>query len=573
MGRGLDDTKNKLGVDMMDDGTKKELFKKFTEHGGKVIDDSAARRQQEAGARSAAREGAVSGKTPGKGQEKKPADPKKTGKDKPGVGARIGLLVGRMKLYLRSVFQNVMESSGNSFSPKFFELLQNEATNKLLDLNLLLTPLVHAPHELKTKLQAGLTRLSSHYYELLLRMNQLYDEKNFRDILLRHTQAPGAKVPPRSVEEPLRELYKRLYVLRHYSQGCVASLTKGLEIQAETEDKDKVALKRNLSRARKDLDFVFSTLFPKLHLAICNLLRENCQIEDRTVKDYLGIQDKDEVGYLSDQMVKELRDAEKQHKKVLEETKEKLSVESKEIRVGELLDSVRAGLDLMRRLPISKERVITEQDSPLRLLPQDSKSYLTLLLFREMEREYVFLLTSNQIKYSIQYHEGIKIDIKQQLGDQSIEFDQIHAMIEEFNKTLVEKTDIERSTHSVTRKNQLLHNITIKYSKLAKQIRQRFEQFCTNVEKITRRVLTDLNANGQLLQNPDDEIISDLNIGDTKKLEGRTVRECLETLNSFTSAMRYRLADGDLSGLGETIDMVYSFDEARTGEADGEDAG
>ena len=570
MGRGLDDTRNKIGADAMDDSMKKELFRKFTDHGGKVIDENQARRQKEY--RDKKKQSAAKSQIQGvKGARGplSPADPRtgalKGKQQKEGIGKRLGIMLGRMKLYIRAVFQNVTDSSGNTLSSKFFHLLQNEAQNRLLDLNLLLTPLVHAPPGLKSRLQANLSRLSSTYYELLLRMEQIHEEKTFQELLVRYVQNKNAKIPPKAIIEPIREIYKKIWILRKFDQSCTIALTRALEVQGEMDDKDKVAIRRNLSRARKNISFVFGTLFPKLHIAVCIMLRRNLTVNDPMIRDFLGLTEKDEIGYITEDLVREIRDAEKKQKQHMEDTKEKIKEEEKSIKVTQLQDSVQQGLALMRRLPISKDRVIQDQDSPLRLLPQDSKTYLTMLLFREMEKEYIFLLTSNQIKYSVQYHEGIKVDIKQQMGDLSIEFDHIHALIEEFNKTLLEKTGIEKSTHSITRKNQLMHNISIKYSKLAKQIRARLGKLCGEIERTTRKVLKDHSDNGQLLQNPEDEITSDLNIGDPKKLEGETVTQCLLTMLQFTSALRYRLTDGDLSGLGEKVDMVYEFNEEKPG--------
>lgn len=572
MGRGLDDTRNKIGANSMDNSMKKELFKKFTDHGGKIIDDTEARRQQQRYDKKKQAE-YLKKMDSSRGRKHQNLHPElnsaaltKGKKDKDGTGARISILVGRMKLFMRSVFQNVTDFSGNYFSASFFTLLQKDAQNRLLDLKLLLTPLVHASPELKTKLQGTLSRLSSIYYELLLRMEQIYDERTFRELLARFVQSRDAKIPPKSIGEPLRDLYKKIWILRNFHQGCTIALTRSLEIQGEVDEKEKVAIRRNISHARKNLSFLFSILLPKLHLAFCNILKRNYSMDAAPIKELLELTEKDDIGFITDSLAREIMDAKKEQKKHMEDTKEKIKEEEKSIKVTRLQDSIQQGLALMRRLPISKERVFKGQDSPLKLLPQDNKNYLTQLLFREMEREYIFLLTSNQIKYSVEYHEGVKVDVKQQMGDLSIEFDHIHALFEEFNKTLIEKNGIENSTHSITRKNQLMHNITIKYSKLARQSRNRLGKLSGDIERVTRTVIKDHNNNGQLLQNPEDTITSDLNIGEQKKLEDKSVLTCLLSLLQFTSALHYRLTEGDLSGLGEKVDMVYEFEDEKPEE-------
>lgn len=587
MARDLDDTKRSIGAESMEDNEKKALFNKFREGGGQVIDERRASRAQMFD-KDKQKEFLRQKERSKSGPRDLQSAIREVTREQVSLGGRVANFFGRIRLYMRSRFQGVMDAGGN-LSSKFLHLLDTTAQNKLLDLQLLTTPLIHpAQPELRTKLLAQLNRINNYYYELLLRLEKLYNEREFREILSRYKVNEKAHITPRSVGEPLRELFKRLYVLRNFSQGCNISLAKGLELQADLEKKDRVALRRNLEHGRKDLSYLFNTLLPKLHLALLNIIKRNYPMGDRRLEDFLGMGPEDEIGYYTHRLAREIRQAQDAQKEALRKQKgttRTTDVDSEEgpaddqhgneqeqdtnqVRVSSLPKMIQQGLLLMKEVPASRDKLISSGDSPLNYLEDDDKMFHIILLFEEMEREYSFMLTSNQLKIAVDYQAGKKVDVKQEMSDLYIDFNHVRELIEEYGKYTSENYKIERSAqYTLMQKSKMLHSLSINRTKTGKQLRERLGNLSSKIENILRRLLNDYNKDRHLLQNPEDVISFDIVLGEKKKLENVSVLNALIQFLQFAAAFRFRLQEGDLAGLGAKLEYGYTFDvEPEPGE-------
>jgi hypothetical protein len=120
---------------------------------------------------------------------------------------------------------------------------------------------------------------------------------------------------------------------------------------------------------------------------------------------------------------------------------------------------------------------------------------------------------------------------------------------------------IERRESSTSlAKSKQLNALSIKLSRLIKQGRERLLTLLRRIEDCLRRIITDQEGEGRLLQNPDDPISFDLLLNEEKRLEGRLVLDSLVEFNRFVSAFAYRLNEGDLSGAGPRIELNYVYD-------------
>lgn len=576
MAHDLDDIKRRIGADRMDESEQKQLFNKFRDHGGQVIKD---RDFSDREARQSRNAPAASGRnrTPspaGSGRSSASQKNKIPGERRGGLAAKLGRLISRFKLYLRSVFGGVMDGSGNGLSPKFIELLHGEVQHQLVNLQLLVTPLAHAPIDLKEKLQAILHREGAYYYELILRMDQIYDETDFREILLAARSRNGRPCPPESLEVPLKRLYKKLYALRRFNQSCNSALTRGLEIQADHESKEKVALKKNIQRGRKAVNYLFNQFLPKLHLAILNIVGGNFPMGHRALNRYLEITDEDTVGSITETLQREMRDAAKKQHDTIEQKREaiKKEEESKEISVVSQPDNVQAGLALMREIPLSKKSNGIPKDSPLQCIPATHKMYLTQLYLQEMENEYLFLLTSNKVNISMEYQAGKRTNIKQEFSDIYLEFQKIRESFEEYNKNVVEQQRVQKSTqYSFSQKSQMLHKLTMQISTGDNTGRRKLAKVLYDLLGPLKRLLDDQSGDRIYLQNPDDPIHFEINFGGKKKLDGKRIIEGFQALYRFTSAFHFRLQDGDLAGYGAPVEMTLVFGDEQVTALPGEE--
>jgi len=574
MQRDMDDTRRKLGINGMENTEKKELFQKFREHGGEVIDDTPPPKHQMFDKEKQKEFLKKKQGTTYNEDRDLHSSIKLTGR-KAGFRHRFSLFFQKIRLYFASTIQNVMDSSGHYLSPKFFSLLKTDGQNKLLDMQLLLTPLIHSSQEMRQQIQLGLSRLGTYHYELLVRMGELYTEREFREILARYNVNVRARVTPRSIGEPLRDMYKKFYILRNFSQSCKAALSAALEIQADVEGKEKIALKRNIDHAKKDISFIMGTLIPKLHLAILNILKCYYKTGNKNLEEFLGITYEDSIGFLTEKLVAEMKKAKTKEQQVFNQQKKEIIQEKNEIKVDTLPNPVKEGLILMKELETDKNSMELSKDSTLYYIDRDDKMFFTEILFREMDQEYSFILTSNQIRLNVDYHEGKKVDLRQELSDLYIEFNHIREQVDEYNKSARENFDIEKSPqYTLMQKSKLLHSLSINITKTSRQVRDRFGKLMSRMENILKLLLNDFNNEKRILENPEDKINFDMNLSGRKKMEDTSVLDCLVMTFYFVSALRYRLLIGDLAGLGAKIERVLVFkdesteDNSETGEED-----
>lgn len=562
MSRNVDETKQNLGIESLGDKQKKELFNKFIKHGGEVIDDHKPPKHQMFDKEKQKQFLKMKNRDSNTKQTNYYSSMDSPENKQYGPRKRIGIFFEKIKLYISSVFQHVMDSSGTFLSEKFFRFLKSEAQNKLLDLQLLLTPLVHAETELRLKIQASLSIIGYFHYELLLRLDKIYKEREYNEIVSLVNIKKHARITPRSIGEPLVELYKKIYILRKFSRSCQIAVEGALEVQANYEKKDRIALKYNLSGAKKDLNLIFDKLLPKLHLAVLNILKRNFKMGNDELEEFIGITYEDTVGYLTEKMTKELMTVKAKEKEILEQTKEDLIQEKNEIKVDTLPDQIKEGLLIMKEIPSDKESIPDLKETSLAYIDKDDKMFPTEIMFNEFDKEYSFILTSTQLHFSPDYQEGKKIDTREELSDNFIEFNHIRELIAEYNVSIKEQYEVEKAPqYTLIQKSKMLHSLSITITKNSRHIRDRFGNLMTSIETTLKRILIDYNRDNRILENPEDKVDFNTHLIGKKKLDGNSIIDCVVNIYYFVSALRYRLLTADLAGLGCKIERTFLYKE------------
>ena len=571
MSRGLDDTRRSIRVDGMEDAEKRKLFNKFQEHGGEVLKEDPRKaltidrdRQKDLAKRRAGASGIPEPAPPG--ARSAMATPAKNKS-----GSAIGRFFERFALWFKSTTAGVMEGTGGVLSQKFLHHLHSDAQARLLDLGLLVTPLAHPSAEFRPKLLAAMSKLGSVYFELIVRIDRLYDEKLLQELTSLYVPGAPKSITPRSVGEPLRELYKRIYILRSFSQSATTAIIRALELQAREEKKESVALSKNIQRAKRSLDYVFSELLPKLHLAVLNILKRNYWYGHRDLEEFLDLADEDRIGFITEKIARELAESKNRQQSLLEAKKTEMRDRTpSEIRTSDLPDQMQAGLAVMREFPTGKDKIVSGRENPLAFLDEDSKMYLTEVFFEILDREYSFILTSNKIKIALDYQAGERKDIRKLLNEGYFALDETRNHIKEYNRIVTERWKTERSPqYTPIQKSQMLHKSDMERTRLDNQTRSRFGNILVRIESALKMLVDDQKGANHFLQNPDEPVHFDVTGEGKRRLEGRTVIDAISETWVFVSALRFRLLEGDLSGLGSKIEQVIVYDAGAGVVADG----
>jgi len=569
MDRRLDDTKRSIGVHGLQDMEKKALFEKFQQHGGEIIkekDPPMPARNRQPGALIRKSEPAARGASPAPSARKAPPSRSVQAADK--LPDTSGHVFERLSLWFRSMTGGVMKSGGY-LSPGFFSFLHNKAQPRLVNLGLLVLPLAHATSGLRAQVQSELDKIGDYHFEYLLRLDKIYDEAIFRQIDLYDPKNPQ-KVQLKSIKKPLCEFYKNIYIMHRYDQSALAALSRALEVQYLMENREKALLARDIQRAKRNINFIFDDLLEKLHLAVLNIFKRNFEYGSSELEDLLGLTDEDRVGYLTERMIFEPAAAEtgapadqEQDNLPTEDKPEENKKEAGDTRtiyVNSLPAHVQVGFTIMRNINFNDEKLFAGQEAPFALIGEDSKMYTTEILFEFLDREYSSVLTGNKIKIALDYQGGERRDVRKLLSDSYFALDTTRNNIKEYNRLVTERDATERSS-AITplQKSQALHKLELERSRLDNLIRNQFGQVLGSLVSGLKMLIDDAKEAKHLLQNPDEKLRFVQTDAKRRRLDGRSIIEAIYETYQFTSALRYRLTEGDLSSIGAKIEQVIDF--------------
>jgi hypothetical protein len=593
MDRRLDDTKRSIGVQGLQDHEKKALFAKFQQHGGEVIKevarpDKTLNRNKTRGALVRNKADLPFRSTADSSERKSSSSrqPQFSSTYNKQSGSSSFHLFERTGLWFRSVMGGVMKSSGGFLSPGFFTFLHSKAQGNLLNLGLLAFPLAHSNPELRVQLRAELAKLGPYHYEYLVRLGNIYEESLFCQLMGAYNPKAPQKIPLKSVKRPICELYKRIYIVRNFTQSALAAVTRALEVHYLMENKERALLARDIQRLKRSMRFIFDDLLEKLHLAVLNVIKRNFDYGHPELERFLGITEEDRIGYITEKIASEPNaavgtesyedapydsesedsdsDAEETDAEPEDEAEKAVS---NTIYVTELPEHIQAGFEIMQKFDLNEEKMFSGQEAPLALIGRENKMYKTEIFFEILDREYSFVLTSNKIKIALDYQGGERRDGRKLLGDSYFALDETRANIKEFNRVISERDRVEHSPQMTPlQKSQAIHKLELERTRLDNQIRNNFAHVLTGAESALKMLIDDAKEEKHLLQNPD-EVLHFVHSGDKKRrLEGRTVIEAIHETYAFVAALRYRLREGDLAWIGAKIEQVISFEAKTAGQ-------
>ncbi|MCL1833883.1 MAG: hypothetical protein FWG49_05205, partial [Leptospirales bacterium] len=216
-------------------------------------------------------------------------------------------------------------------------------------------------------------------------------------------------------------------------------------------------------------------------------------------------------------------------------------------------NSVKEGLTLMYQLNNKELRFKYDKKHEFGLLNDTDKVLLTYLLFKEFENEYSFILTTNKIRYNIDYSTSIKIDYRTKMQDMFNKlnkfqdaFKDYYEIHQEYDKNYNEKPANNNQYIAYSKK---LDEIADKRSLAGITYRGIIKKFMEDLAAELSILINDINSEQNYVANPQDVLEFNQAIEGEKKLNKKKVYEAIITLYNFASAFSYRVSPGgDLAG-------------------------
>lgn len=208
---------------------------------------------------------------------------------------------------------------------------------------------------------------------------------------------------------------------------------------------------------------------------------------------------------------------------------------------------------MMYVLDLKEMRKQFDSRGAFEFMSDNDKVLMTFLLYNEFEREYAFLLTTNKIKFNIDFNDKGKFNFGSRLQDLYDEMRKPADGLRDYAETFA-------TYEKVRREKPIGNNQYIAYTKRLQEMQKKRDQagkmarmhVKAYMEKLSEELtvlLEDLNSKQEYVQNPQDILRLDNTIEGRKKLNGRKIYEAILLLYYYSSAFVYRLSQkGDLSG-------------------------
>ncbi|MCL2154313.1 MAG: hypothetical protein FWH53_01475 [Leptospirales bacterium] len=543
----IDKTKENIKIDEMDENERNDLLKKFTDAGGQIIDERATKKNL-----------AIDREKQKEHQRKldKHYRDKKSSQKKTNIGASdknssasnapTSPVFDQFRIRIRLKFLGITGFSTVFFKKSFFKKFVNYYKPSLITIQMVYLSLFKKNPQSGNKIVRALDKISPRYYELIEMTGELYEENLIDQIIEVFINYPNIQQPLSELKAPLIGLYRDLYILKPYENVIYNAFERAIGINSTfSERKDDWNFKdRDL---KNSLFFIFEKLYPRLHTLFCYYQGILYNETDKEIDNILSIAKHEKPGARIKQDLNSAIQVEEQSDEKPDSEK------TKEIKVNEVDNSIKEGLKLMYSLDNKILRLQYDKKGEFELLSITDKVLITYLIFKEFENEYSFILTTNKIKYNIDFSTRIKIDYRTKMQDM---FNKLNKCQEAFKNYYGINEEYDR----IYRERPADNNQYIAYSKKLDELiekkniagityRTTIKTFMDDLAADLNILMNDMNSEQKFIANPQDLLEFNPAIEGEKKLDRKKIYDAITILYNFASAFSYRISlEGDLYG-------------------------
>lgn len=541
----LDDIKRKLNLDELDKDTRSNMFNKFVEKGGKIIEENKKTNSIK-----------FNRDKQKQIQEKVQIKNEQIRKKEYLYGNKENKEAGKTKkhkryitVFVNGILQGVF-TFASKFTPKFSLAIQNDFPDILSTLNYSVGLILNLEPEKKWEAYEILNKETSYSFEILMRIYNLY-KINSISRLQSYCKKFNNIICPEVIDD-IKIFYKELLILHPYWESTKDTIWKALTLYEQFTGKPTII---NRSKLNKYIDSLMGYYFPNFHLIINYNLGNKVPYEYDLMYKNMQISQDEEFGIYLKQLVEEKKKYIEEQQKEREERKKLLeeSVEKKEI--DKLPKYVQKGLQFLDGI-IEKIPSKIKNDNKAKIYQPNEKMLYFYFLFTEFDNEYSFILTTSQIKLTARSEGGKRIDIKSEFDEENIKFNEIHSFMREYSSLMEQfkKINLELANNPIAQ-SQKISLLNSKRMQTFNEIKSRSSVFFKKFSISLQKLINDYNQEKILLQNGDELLHFQIELGEKRKFEGINIIKAIAAAFSFSSAMHYYLTSGNLSTKGLMLDI------------------
>lgn len=565
----LEEIRQKLKLDGLPESQKKQIFNKFVEAGGQVVDLNKAGRQTKSeeikktvelkpldSIRAERLALAEQEKTQTAGKRYIDLDPSNRQHNP------VNKWIERFSAKLGCVFSGIITLNGDQFKSGFRDSLLMDYQNTLLNARMILASLLYQDKYISNEIKKRflLDTVFPYYYELIYRFDQLYTEELFGRLeILKHSLHSVEEIKPVIIE-----MFKAILVIQPYYASLKAGIERALGVEKEIRRLDSGITFSNVRKMNGFIDYIFLKFYPRLFNLVDFYYKYDRKKKNVKFKDYLNIAEQDIIGYYTHLWKEELLAAEAKQAEDNKKTQAELEKGGSHER---LVDSNTNALD--DNNPIKKGLKIvhgsikpaellagySERKDPRALFGVKDKVFLTFIMVDFFDKEFSFLFNSNKVDFGVGFFEGSKVDLKKDLANIYYRVNSIFERVNEYLKIIREIRKLERDAYmSIQEKTGRSNQYSLERSQISRLVRKETKDLFEEFSKKLLQVLTDYRSEKKILQNPEVVLEFDKKINGERFCNGKRIVDSIEDAYSFSSAMNFLLLEGDLGGMSLMVE-------------------
>jgi hypothetical protein len=539
----IDDIKKKLNIDEMDKDSRKGMFEKFVEKGGKVIQEKKPNYVKI----NKDRQGLIKQKLDRAKQKKDlSADSEKEPKQYYGQDQlQPGKMIKRyFSVFMTGYFQGIFSFGGN-FKNKFSQEMQDDFVTIIKDLKQDLGKMINLYPEKKWQLTDMLNTENGYGFEILVRFYDLLGTESLTKTA-NFFKIHNSMLCPLIINE-IKSVFKRLLILYPYWETSKDILWEAQQIYKAITTLDPPLQKPRINRC---LDRLFAYYFPRLLTILNYNIGKKTPFDLNKMHEYAKISVENDIGSITKELVEQKKEYLIKLEKEKEERLKKLQEEVDQKEMDKIPKYVHKGLAMIDAIIETIPKKVQDDDNA-RLFESGEKLLEYYFLFKDFDVEYSFIMTTSQLRINTTLEGGTRIDVKSDFDNLYIRFSEINSYLKEYLKLLQQfykiKEDL-RDSHMLL--DQKLSNLKLKRIQTLNEIRSRSAVFFKKLAVILQTLIEDYNTDKKFLQNGDDILHFQLELGDKRKFENTKIISFILITFSFVSALHYYLTSGKLSGKG-----------------------
>lgn len=579
----IDKTRDNIGSKNLDDHARKELLDKFVQAGGEVINEREERRKR---ALSIDREQQKSmlQKQEQRKKDRQQEQKSKTGANSSSIAAKNSSSAGkatqgsmweRLRISFLCWIKGGCILTGDSLSPKFIKDFEGEFNNIISNLNLLYIELIQGnPQHAETIIEY----LDSHnpiYFELLEKAGQIYDKHELTPFMETAHRYGSQPIPIHRLEQYILALFTKLYILYNHISQLNSAIELATKKMAELDPKRQSMFNKRRKKALSDVQTLYLNFFPTFYYIVLKIKKRMIPLSGEAMTSALAIpldqfpgqrggipdpaNDKESSSENKDEANKKengQQEGEEQDEQQDEQDEKQSKDKDKQEKIKEedLPKPVGIGLKMMRPLKIDNLRKKVDSKSYYyNDLADNDKAFLSYLLYKEFDREYTFVLTTNKIKLAADYSGGTKTDYRQMLNDL---FQISHDVEDEFASYTKAAEELkEHRSNKPSQAGYIQHSkrtteLENRRLQSARALRNTLKDMMEKVAETLEVLIKDCRKEGKIVENPKEIIQFEEGIEGKRKLNGQSVLNVLQYTYAYARAFAFRLSDqgGDLYG-------------------------